>query len=91
VKSPSPVFRQSAANSVYAPGHNAFFKSPDGTEDWIIYHANSGPGMGCTNQRSPRIQKFIWTASGRPLFGEPVPSGAPLPVPSSQLPLAARP
>jgi GH43 family beta-xylosidase len=81
-KSPSPVFRKSIKNSVYAPGHNGFFKSPDSTEDWIIYHANSGPGMGCTNKRSPRIQKFIWTASGEPVFGEPVPSGTPLPMPS---------
>ncbi len=84
VKSPAPVFRQSTANSVYAPGHNAFFKSPDGTEDWIIYHANSGPGMGCTKWRSPRIQKFGWTAAGFPDFGEPVPSGSRLPVPSNR-------
>ena len=23
-----------------APGHNGFFTSPDGTENWIVYHAN---------------------------------------------------
>ncbi|MEJ7587870.1 MAG: glycoside hydrolase family 43 protein [Ferruginibacter sp.] len=40
-KSPEPVFKQSIANGVYAPGHNSFFKSPDGKEDYILYHANA--------------------------------------------------
>ena len=44
VKHPEPVFKASIENGVYAPGHNSFFKSPDGTEDWILYHANSQPG-----------------------------------------------
>lgn len=81
-KSPRPVFAKSTENSVYATGHNGFFKSPDGTENWIIYHANSGPDMGCTNKRSPRIQQFGWNADGTPDFGAPVPSGKPLPAPS---------
>ena len=59
-KSSQPVFKQSPENSVYAPGHNSFFKSPDGTEDWILYHANSQPGQGCGRERSPRAQKFTW-------------------------------
>ena len=42
VKDPEPVFQRSDANGVYGPGHNGFFKSPDGTEDWIVYHANTG-------------------------------------------------
>jgi GH43 family beta-xylosidase len=29
-KSPNSVFHKDAANSVYAPGHNGFFTSPDG-------------------------------------------------------------
>ncbi|RYE13622.1 MAG: glycosyl hydrolase family 43, partial [Sphingobacteriaceae bacterium] len=36
-KSPQPIFKGSAANSVFAPGHNSFFKSPNGKEDWILY------------------------------------------------------
>ncbi|MFI9012307.1 family 43 glycosylhydrolase [Actinosynnema sp. NPDC053489] len=35
-KSPNPVFQRNDGNGVYAPGHNRFFKSPDGTEDWIV-------------------------------------------------------
>jgi GH43 family beta-xylosidase len=45
-KSPRPVFAKSPAHNVYAPGHNGFFKSPDGTQNWIIYHANTGAGKG---------------------------------------------
>lgn len=82
-KNPEPVFRASPANGVYAPGHNSFFQSPDGTEDWILYHANSQPGQGCGGHRSPRAQRFTWNADGTPFFGKPVSTGEPLPLPSS--------
>ena len=81
-KSPEPVFKQSINNGVYAPGHNSFFKSPDGKEDWILYHANSAPGQGCGRRRSPRAQKFTWNSDDTPNFGEPVKEGTELPVPS---------
>ena len=72
-KSAQPVFSQLPASRAYATGHNSFFKSKDGQEDWIIYHANSNPGEGCVNLRNPRMQKFIWNADGTPNFGVPVP------------------
>ena len=84
-KSAQPVLKQSPENEVYAPGHNAFFKSPDGKEDWIIYHANSRPGLGCGKQRSPRMQKFTWNKDGSPDFGIPVKEGVAMPVPSGTL------
>lgn len=71
-KSASPVFGGNSKDSVYAPGHNAFFKSPDGKQDWIIYHANPGPGCGCDGKRSPRMQQFTWNRDGTPDFGRPV-------------------
>lgn len=77
-----PVFKQSPENGVYATGHNSFFKSPDGKEDWILYHANSNPGDGCGNKRSPRAQRFTWKADGTPDFGMPVKEGTPIPLPS---------
>jgi GH43 family beta-xylosidase len=77
VKSPQPVFNTNVDNQVYAPGHNSFFKSPDGKEDWIIYHANPTPGCGCGSKRSPRIQKFTWNKDGSPYFGIPVKTGTP--------------
>lgn len=81
-KNPQPVFKQSKENAVYAPGHNSFFKSPDGKEDWILYHANSLPGQGCGKQRSPRAQKFTWNKDGTPNFGEPVKENIPIGIPS---------
>ena len=83
-KSLQPVFKQSQENGVYAPGHNSFFKSPDGKEDWILYHANAAPGLGCGRFRSPRAQKFSWNKDGTPNFGVPVKEGIRLPVPAGK-------
>ncbi len=85
-KSPAPVFHASVANGVYATGHNGFFKSPDGREDWIIYHANSGANEGCGKNRSPRIQPFTWKPDGTPDFGIPVPTSLALRAPSNASP-----
>lgn len=81
-KHPEPFFKQSKENGVYAPGHNSFFKSPDGKQDWILYHANSAPGQGCGGHRSPRAQLFTWDKEGMPQFGEPVRAGILLTVPT---------
>lgn len=81
-KSATPVFQQSVSNGVYAPGHNSFFVSPNGKENWILYHANSQPAQGCGGYRSPRAQPFTWNADGTPNFGEPVKAGMLLAVPA---------
>ena len=51
----------------YGAGHNSFFQSPDGTQDWILYHANSEPGQGCGSHRAPRAQPFTWKPDGLPI------------------------
>lgn len=81
-KSPRPVLAKSPENNVCATGHNGFFTSPDGRENWIIYHANTGPDQKCTPKRSPRIQRFGWTAEGRPDFPVPAAAGTPRAAPS---------
>ena len=81
-KADAPVFVQGA--SAYGPGHNGFFKSKDGTEDWLIYHANNKPNQGCGDLRNPRMQKFTWNADGSPNFGKPVAVGAALPLPAGE-------
>jgi len=78
-----PVFTGDKEAGVFAPGHNSFFRSPDGSEDWILYHANPQAGQGCGRYRSPRAQKFSWTREGRPDFGRPVAVSKDLRVPSS--------
>jgi GH43 family beta-xylosidase len=77
-------FKQKPEAGVFGPGHNGFFKSPDGKEDWIVYHANAESQQGCGRSRSPRIQPFTWNADGTPNFGEPVSTQAVIPKPSGQ-------
>jgi GH43 family beta-xylosidase len=83
-KHPTPVFTGSAEAHAYSPGHNGFFQSPDGKQNWIIYHANPEPHEGCDNHRSPRAQPFSWKADGTPNFGRPLPTGQPIPKPSGE-------
>ncbi len=83
-KSTNPVFNTQADNGAYAPGHNAFFTSRDGTQSWLLYHANSTAGLGCGNTRNPRIQQFTWNADGTPNFGTPVKINTAMAVPSGE-------
>ena len=71
-----------AGAHAYSPGHNGFFMSPNGKQDWIIYHANPEAGQGGGGMRSPRIQKFTWGKDGVPDFGKPVGLGEVLQKPA---------
>jgi GH43 family beta-xylosidase len=84
VKSSQPVFQRNNAAAVYGPGHNGFFKSPDGTEDWIVYHGTTNPNGNCDLNRSTRAQKFTWNADGTPNFGTPVGLSVTLTAPSGE-------
>jgi GH43 family beta-xylosidase len=78
------VFSQDPAHGAFGTGHNGFFKSPDGKEDWIIYHANPKADQRCGDFRSPRIQKFTWNSDGTPNFGRPVAIDSPMERPSGE-------
>ena len=81
---PKLLFARVDQRGVYGPGHCFFFKSPDGTEDWIAYHAKSGIADTYAD-RSTRVQKFTWRKDNSPDFGLPLsldtdivpPSGEP--------------
>ncbi len=87
-KSSSPVFTTNASGGAYGPGHNGFFVSPDGTENWIIYHANplaaSNYQFPCGDARNPRMQKFSWNTDGTPNFGTPVAINTAIKKPSGE-------
>ncbi|HQZ68730.1 MAG TPA: family 43 glycosylhydrolase [Planctomycetaceae bacterium] len=68
-KSKQPVFHR--GNGVRGPGHCSFVKSPNGKEDWIVYHAARFEGAGW--DRLIRTQPFYWDKNGLPRFGEPAP------------------
>jgi len=78
---PEPMFTRNDAAGVYGPGHNGFFRSPDGTEDWIVYHAKDVEHY-TYERRSPRCQRIAWRADGTPDLGIPVALGEDVPLPS---------
>jgi GH43 family beta-xylosidase len=79
-KFPEPVFKSSA--ETYGVGHGSFVKSPDGTQDWLVYHAKQDRKDGW--RRYVLAQPFHWDAKGLPLFGEPVAANQLLAVPSGE-------
>lgn len=80
-KLPEPVFR--GGDGVLAPGHAGFVRSPDGNEDWVIYHAAKFAGAGFS--RGVRLQPFAWK-DGAPVFGPPVPPDRPISLPGGDPP-----
>ncbi|MET9773227.1 family 43 glycosylhydrolase [Streptomyces sp. NPDC006367] len=83
-KHPEPIFQRNDAAGVFGPGHHSFFTSPDGTETWIAYHANSSASQGCGTTRTTRVQKISWNADGTPNLGAPVSTSAVLQGPSGE-------
>jgi GH43 family beta-xylosidase len=75
-----PVFQ--ATQRTWGPGHNCFVRSPDGTEDWIVFHAKLERTPNW--KRAIHLQRFTWDAHGRPEFGRPVDPGAALSLPSGE-------
>jgi GH43 family beta-xylosidase len=77
-----PVFQ--STDEVFGVGHASFTVSPDGTEEWIVYHAKRSREPGW--QRAVYLQRFGWTSNGFPDFGQPSPAGQALPAPSGEQP-----
>ncbi|KAF2154936.1 glycoside hydrolase family 43 protein [Myriangium duriaei CBS 260.36] len=75
------VFYQNKLEDAYGVGHASFVKSPDGSEEWIVYHGMRNAWNGWT-ARTIRAQKFGWNSDGSPSF--PRPGYGPYPVPAGQ-------
>ena len=83
VKHSSPIFSQ--ANGQSSTAHNGFFKSPDGTEDWIVYHGVNNTNGDCgPTLRTTRIQKFTWNTDNTPNMGSPLALTTDITVPSGE-------
>lgn len=78
---PQPVFQRNDEAGVFGPGHNGFFRSPDGKEDWIVYHAKASSAFTYRG-RTTRVQKFTWNPDGTPNFGKPLSTNTPIEEPS---------
>ena len=75
-----PVFKGN--EKVFGVGHCSFIKSPDGMESWIVYHSKKSTKPGW--ERDVRIQPFTWKPDDTPDFGEAIPAGVPLKLPSGE-------
>ena len=80
-----PVFQPT--RDVFGVGHCCFTRSPDGAQDWIVYHAKRHRRDGW--DRDVRAQPFAWRPDGLPDFGRPVPAGEELALPTGDSPGAA--
>jgi GH43 family beta-xylosidase len=78
-----PILEPDPRAGVWTTGHCSFTTSPDGTEDWLVYHAKdrAEPGFG---GRTARAQPMSWSADGYPVVGSPVPLGVGIPSPSGE-------
>lgn len=87
-KSPNAVFYRCDdtvdEDGVNGVGHCCFTKSPDGTEDWIVYHVKNRNHGSYETGRSTFIQRFTWNTDGTPNFGTPVGWLEPIVVPSGE-------
>ncbi len=83
-KHPEPLLTY--GNDVYGPGHASFFRSPDGSEVWCVYH-----GMLLSNdtvtyaERYCHIQKVEFDETGYPIMGKPIGYDAFIDPPSGEI------
>ncbi|RYP14591.1 hypothetical protein DL765_006262 [Monosporascus sp. GIB2] len=85
-KLPEPLLTTSIDNGMYGPGHNGFFKSPDGTQDWMIFHANRDSRGSCDAYRQTFVQPVHWDCQGRPKLNPPLAPGVEITPPQGERP-----
>lgn len=82
-KHPEPLLTY--GNEVYGPGHASFFRSPDASEIWCVYH-----GMKQSNDtvtpafRFVNVQKVEFDDTGYPILGKPIGYETPILPPSGE-------
>lgn len=77
----APLLKRNDAKGVYGPGHHSFFKSPDGRQDWIAYHAKNSSAY-TYDWRTTRAQQVHWNADGTPFIDPPAGLGDDVVAPS---------
>ncbi|HYH04957.1 MAG TPA: family 43 glycosylhydrolase [Bacillota bacterium] len=83
-KSSTSVFSQSTVDGLYGVGHGNFTQSPDGKEDWIVYHGCITASATTYQPRYVCMQQFGWNSDGTPNFGTPVGRKNMIPCPSGE-------
>lgn len=67
MKVDQPIFQKNNSTT-YSTGHACFTTSPDGTENYLVYHATRTAGDGW-NGRGVRTQRVYWNEDGSPYLG----------------------
>ncbi|MFG6440131.1 family 43 glycosylhydrolase [Pelomonas margarita] len=74
-KSPEPVMRSAAEDSVFGPGHNSFTETDNPDEVLLVYHARTYTEIEGDPLWNPDRHTFVkplrWSEDGMPLFGRP--------------------
>jgi GH43 family beta-xylosidase len=68
-----------ATEMTWGVGHCGFTRSPDGAEDWIVFHAKLDRKPNWN--RAVHVQRFEWSGDGFPIFGNPISAGVRLALP----------
>lgn len=76
------VFHQNPDAGIFGTGHASYTTSPDGSENYVVYHAQTTDDPTPDLYRTVRTQKFTWNEDGTPNF--PKALNGPFPVPSGQ-------
>lgn len=88
VKEPEPILV--GREDVIGPGHACIVSSPDGTEDWLLFHSKFD--YDCTLpggwNRVINLLRVQWDQRGRPTFAPLSARGEALAVPSGEKPAA---
>ena len=79
-----PLFAQAPGGAVCGVGHHSVLRSPDGSEDWIVYHGYDADPALPDAKRHAFAQRFTLDADEIPMFGEPWPVNIDLPAPSGE-------
>lgn len=66
----------------YGPGSMTWFKSPDGTEDWVAYHVKTSTETTWDGHDRRLMAKKVTWDGDRPVFGTPDAVGSTIALPS---------
>ena len=82
-KSSGCVVSRNDAVGAYGPGSALWFKSPDGTQDWIVYHVKeSNQVCSAGDDRRLEAAQVTWDGNGNPVFPQPYAPNSYHPLPS---------
>ncbi|HID38747.1 MAG TPA: glycoside hydrolase [Calditrichaeota bacterium] len=75
----NPVLEKDLRIGVSGPGHNSVTRSPDNTEQFVVYHTHTYPDAP-SGDRQPNIDRMYFIGDSLKIIG---PTRSPQPIPSS--------